>query len=138
MSDWDTQPITQPSDPALVAQAKEFADLSKRKEEIDARLEVLSDQILTAFTEEAGEQTIAVTNNLQVNVVRSERWTWDTELLDDIFAQSNSLPPHVKKRITVDKRKFQALDEDQRRELLPALTRKPGPAKITVKEADNV
>lgn len=135
MSDWDTQPITQPSDPALVAQAKEFADLTKRKEEIDARLEVLHDQILTAFTEEAGEQSLSL-GKLHVNVNRSERWTWDTELLDDIFAQSNNLPPHVKKRITVDKRKFQALDDDQRRELLPALTRKPGPAKITVKEAE--
>ena len=134
MSDWDTQPITAPSDPALASAAREFADLARRKEEIEARLSVLGDQILTAFTEEAGEQALPIDNTTTVVVNRSERWTWDTELLDDIFATSDNLPAHVQKKITVDKRKFQALDDDQKRELLPALTRKPGPAKITIKE----
>ena len=138
MSDWDTQPVTQSNDPALESAAKEFADLARRKEEIEGRLSVLGDQILTAFTEESGEQVLPINNNISIIVNRVERWTWDTELLDEIFAQSDSLPPHVQKRITVDKRKFQALSDDQKRELLPALTRKPGSAKITIKEASNV
>ena len=86
------------------------------------------------IVEEAGEQTMTA-NNLTVTVSRPERWTWDSELIADLYPTDGEIPAHVTKRMTVDKRKFQGLDDEDKRVLLPALTRKPGAAKITVTES---
>lgn len=132
MSDWDTQNPSANSD--LAEACEEYRTLADRLDGIKNRMDVLADKILAEFPEMAGEQTLAVGNRMTVKVNRPERWTWDSDILDDLFPTTDSIPPHVNKRMTVDKRKFQALDDDEKRLLLPALTRKPGAAKIEVLE----
>ena len=76
--------------------------------------------------------TVGNTHTITIN--RPERWTWDSDIIEDLFPSDDEIPPHVTKRMTVDKRKFQGLDENDKKILIPALTRKPGAAKITVTE----
>lgn len=129
MSDWNTGDKTHP----MHQVCEEWRTLAERKEAIENRMSVLHDIILAEFVEEAGEQTLTA-NNLTVTVSRPERWTWDSELIADLYPTDGEIPAHVTKRMTVDKRKFQGLDDEDKRVLLPALTRKPGAAKITVTE----
>lgn len=130
MSDWNTSDV--PDEMTKICE--EWRTLAERKEAIENRMSVLGDKILAEFVEEAGEQTLPVGNKLTVTVSRPERWTWDSELIADLFPTDGEIPAHVTKRMTVDKRKFQGLDDEDKRVLLPALTRKPGAAKITVTE----
>ena len=132
MSDWDTDPSNQSS--ALREICEEYRTLAERKEQIDSRMSILADKILAEFVEQAGEQTMTVDNSITVTVNRPERWTWDSDIIEDLFPSDGEIPAHVTKRMTVDKRKFQGLDDDDKKILLPALTRKPGAAKITVTE----
>ena len=132
MSDWDTDNVSTNSELSDICE--EYATLQQRAESIKNRMEVLADKILAEFAEAAGEQTLQVGNKFAVTVNRPERWMWDNDILTDLFPTEDEIPPHVNKRMTVDKRKFQGLDDDDKRLLLPALTRKPGAAKITVTE----
>ena len=132
MSDWDTDPSNQSS--ALKDICEEYKLLAERKEQIDSRMAILSDKILAEFVEQAGEQTMTVGNTHTITVNRPERWNWDSDIIEDLFPSDSAIAPHVNKRMTVDKRKFQGLDDKDKKSLLPALTRKPGTAKITVTE----
>ena len=132
MSDWDTD--THSNNSELSEICEEFRTLSERAENIKARMDVLADKILAEFAEAAGEQTMAVGNSMTVTVNEPERWTWDNDILTELFPTEDSIPAHVNKRMTVDKRKFQGLGDSEKKVLLPALTRKPGAAKITVTE----
>ena len=132
MSDWDTYQTAAPNS-GLAEAAQEYQALTRQQEELQAKIEALHDKILAEFSEESGEQTM-VADHYAITVNRQERWTWDADMLDDLFGNQEELPTHVKKRLTVDKRRFQTLDDEDKRLLLPALTRKPGPAKISVKE----
>lgn len=108
--------------------------LNEQADRIRDRMEVLSEQLATNFLEESGDQHLRVGDNMLVICSRPERWSWDTETLEAIVAAKPDLPPHVKRTLSVDKRKFRALDETTQKELLPALTRKPGKAQIAVCE----
>ena len=130
MSDWSTSDT--PDEFTKICD--EWRTLAERKEAIENRMSVLSDKILAEFVEQSGEQTQAVGNKLTVTVSRPERWTLDSELIADLYPTDGEVPAHVTKKMTVDKRKFQGLDDEDKRVLLPALTRKPGAAKITVTE----
>jgi hypothetical protein len=134
MSDWDTYQRAAPNS-RLADMAREYAELSQQAEQLEARLDLLKDHMLAEFSEESGEQ-VMIADNLEITVNRQERWTWDNDILEDIYGSSDDIPPHVKRKMTVDKRRFQALDDEDKRELLPALTRKPGAAKITIKETN--
>jgi len=133
MSNWNTGSTVSASD-SITESCKEYRDLAAKLENITNRMSVLRDEILAEFPEQAGQQEMRVGNKLTVIVKRPERWNWDADLLDSIFDGSQELPAHIKKRFSVDKRKFQGLDDEQKRELLPALTRKPGPATVEVLE----
>ena len=43
------------------------------------------------------------------------------------------MPDFIKKTYSIDRRKWKTLSDDEQAKLLPALTRKPGSSKITVK-----
>jgi hypothetical protein len=133
MSDWDAyKKVDSRSDIAVAAE--EFQKLMEQKERIDERLEVLEIKLAAEFKEEVGEQIIRVGDTRIVTCTRTERWSWDTETLEAILAASPNLPSHVKRSLSVDKRKFEGLSDDDKKTLLPALTRKPGGAKIKVQE----
>ena len=42
-------------------------------------------KILSEFVEQAGEQTMTVDNSITVTVKRPERWTWDSDIIEDLF-----------------------------------------------------
>ena len=127
MSDWDTEPAKEINNasPALVAAVAEYKHAS------------LTETIAAEFPLMSGEQAIDV-GGMTVTCNRTERWTWDAEYLEDLFMTSDILPDHVKKKLTVNKRLFQNLDDSDKAWIIPALTRTPGPAKIKVIEVDNV
>tara|TARA_R110000822_G_scaffold16704_4_gene56619 strand:+ start:403 stop:804 length:402 start_codon:yes stop_codon:yes gene_type:complete len=131
MSDWDTEPANQTTE--LSGVAEEYKTLVERKQQIDARLTVLSDKIVSEFVETSGEQSLTV-DNLTIHINRPERWVWDTEIIADLYPSDGETPPHITQKLSVDKRKFQGLEDHEKKVLMPALTRKPGAAKITVTE----
>lgn len=57
-----------------------------------------------------------------VKVKRRSQYRWDSAKLAEIFAQSNTLPNHVKKSLSVDRRTYERLSSDEQSELRPALT----------------
>lgn len=132
MSDWDTYPENELSPLAEVAE--EYRVLLERKEQIESRLTILSDKILSEFVEVPGEQSLVVSNRLTIHINRPERWTWDSEIISDLYPSEEEAPPHITKKMSVDKRRFHGLDDAEKKILLPALTRKPGTAKISIKE----
>jgi hypothetical protein len=64
----------------------------------------------------------------EVQVSRSERWVWDKDVLEDLFKEQ-PLPEHVKRTLSVDKRKFKKLPMVEQEQLRDALTRKLDAAK---------
>lgn len=137
MSDWDTQASVNTADPALLAAVKEYAQITGTLSKLQDRHSALADTIAAQFPIQSGEQAIDV-DGMTVTCSRLERWKWDAEYLDDIFASSDILPDHVKKKLTVNKRLFQNLEDAEKKVLLPALTREPGPARVKVIEVSNV
>jgi predicted phage-related endonuclease len=133
MSDWDTYiNISNRSD--LERMAEEFLALSRELENTKDKLEKLSDGLSTEFSDESGEAVLVVGGKYAVICNRTERWQWDTEILEEILEEHPSLPDHVKRSLSVDKRRFQQLDDAEQKALLPALTRKAGKAQIKVAE----
>lgn len=133
MSDWDAyQKVDARSEIAVAAE--EFMRLSQQQEKIQERLDVLEDALAANFHEEAGEAVVRIGDEMVLICNRPERWSWDTPTLEAILSSQPNLPAHVKRSLTVDKRKFESLDDATKKALLPALTRKPGKAKIKVYE----
>ena len=97
MSSWNTGNMPSTASEAIVEACKEYKELSLKVEKLSARMDVLKDEILSEFPEEAGQQEMRVGNKLTVIVKRAERWSWDADLLDSIFDGSQELPAHVKK-----------------------------------------
>tara|TARA_B100000780_G_scaffold235545_1_gene176193 strand:- start:1949 stop:2368 length:420 start_codon:yes stop_codon:yes gene_type:complete len=137
MSDWDTtpEPINN-SSPALIAAVTEYRRINHTMDKLKEQHESLLETIASEFPVMSGEQAIVV-NDMTVTCTRTERWTWDNEMLEELFMLQDQLPDHIKKRLTVNKRMFMFLDDDQKQQLIPALTRTPGPAKVKVIEVSS-
>lgn len=132
MSDWNTYDKPDVAKRVhLEQQAEELLELQKQLEQIQEKIERISDELLTHFPEDAGEFQESF-GSMHVTVNRAERWNWDTDVLEGIVGAMPKLPECVNRKLSVDKRKFQKLPEPDRLVLLPALERKPGPAKISV------
>jgi len=110
--------------------AEEYAKLKTQSEVIAERLGQLENEIAYLFPEEAGEIAQSTTR-FEVIVSRSERWSWDKEALEKQFGD-RSLPDHVKRSHSVDKRKFQKLPQHEQELLRYALTRKLDRPKVKV------
>ena len=136
MSDWDAYNSTSVSKPEFSSAVAEYKMLVNQKEAIDQRIEALSYQILDEVSEEPGEHVLKVGEEHVVHIRIPERYQWDQDELKKILDDGNSLPDFVRKTLSVDKRRFDALDDAERKTLLPALTRKPGKPSIKVHEVD--
>ena len=101
-------------------------DLPKKLE----RIQQLQSEIALEFPETEGEQS-KTTERFQVSCARSERWSWDKPMLEEIFGEGE-LPEYVTRSLSVDKRKFKKLPSNDQNNLKPALTRKLDRAKIKV------
>ena len=135
MSDWDA--YDNADETTLTGQAERYAHLAENKIKIEAEMEGLKDKILESFSKEAGEQSLKAGKNLETVKIQ-ERWEWDQEAMADLFAGQEELPTHVSKRLTVDKRKYKSLDEEEQKLILPCLTRKLGTVTINVNEVKDV
>jgi len=136
MSDWDSyasKPVTKPEYLTLAA---EFKKLMDDREIIEERIDALSFKLLDEVSEEPGEHVLKVGDTHVVHIRIPERYQWDQDQLRKILEDGNELPDFVRKTLSVDKRRFDALDDDERKKLLPALTRKPGKPSIKVHEVD--
>mgnify|MGYP003691365459 CR=1 FL=1 len=116
----------------LAKMAEEYGRLVTQIDKLVEKAETLKTKIEVEFPADAGEFNKQA-GSYMVTLNRQERWTWDKEILETIFSSSTTLPEFVRRTYSVDKRKFKSLDEGQQRELLPALTRKGGTVKISVK-----
>lgn len=110
--------------------AEEYAGLKSQSEVIAERLGQLENEIAHFFPQEFGELAKS-TQKFEVIVSRSERWAWDKVALDRQF-NGEILPDHVKRTLTVDKRKFQRLPPAEQDALRPALTRKMDKPRVKV------
>lgn len=133
MSDWNAYTTVDSLSP-IASAAEEYLRLSEQMARIADRLDVLGEQIAAHFPESPGEHGLIIGNRHVVTCKRPEVWSWDTDILEQMFGTTTEPPAPVKRRYTVDKRKFQALEDGDKAALLPALTRKPGKAKIEVLE----
>jgi hypothetical protein len=135
MSDWDAYDGA--DETTLQGQAERFAHLSNTKQKIEEEMEGLKDKILESFAQEPGEQSLKAGETL-VTVKIQERWEWDQDLMIDLYSDRDELPHHVSKRLTINKRKFNTLTDDEQKEVLPCLTRKLGTTTINVTEVKDV
>lgn len=114
------------------ALALAYSELATQKSDIDEQMQKLSQEIAHYAPESAIEHVIE-TPRCEVSVTRSERWSWDQEQLEEILgADEAQWPEHIKRTVTVDKRKFQKLPAEEQERLKPALTRKLDAAKVKV------
>lgn len=138
MSDWTK--VTAEAGMGADAEAHRLQELGKAVETylhlgatietMTRSLEDLKAQILAEF-DEAAEEEQREFGQYKVTVKRGERWTWDSDAVEAMVSDG-PLPDFVKKTFSVDKRKFVKQDSVVRDAYLHALTRKPGPATITV------
>lgn len=109
-----------------------YSDLAVQRKDIDEQMQQLSAEI-AHYAPETSTEHVFETPRCEVSVTRSERWSWNQEQLEEILGADETVwPDHVKKTVTVDKRKFQKLPADEQERLKPALTRKLDPAKVKV------
>ena len=136
MSDWDRYETAEKIEVGseVGVWVEEFVKLSAQKDAITSRIEYLTDSLAAEFKEEAGEQSFRLGDTHVVICTRTERWVWDTEILEEITASKPELPIHIKRALSIDKRKFESLDDQTKREFMPALTRKAGKAAIKILE----
>jgi len=112
--------------------AEELMRLQRQEKDTREKISILKTRLAAHFPEEPGDFVDAF-GDFTVTMKRSETWTWDTTKLNTLYA-SVPLPTYVKKKLSIDKRSFQALDNDEKGDLLPALTRSPGAPRFTITE----
>lgn len=132
MSDWDDDDDV---DEGVLQAIEDFARLTKQRDTLNEKIEALMPQILHEFDDEIGEQTKVFSGNV-VTVKIPERWSWNSDQLEEIFKDS-PLPKYAKRRYSMDKRSFTKLTHEEKEPYLDALTRSPGVAKISVSEKEN-
>jgi hypothetical protein len=120
---------TERTDRLTLLADQQFA-LSNAVLKVQADLERVESEIARLFPEQSGEWVEEV-QGYEVQVSRSERWVWDKDVLEDLFKEQ-PLPEHVKRTLSVDKRKFKKLPMVEQEQLRDALTRKLDAAKIKV------
>ena len=110
--------------------ARELQEVTQQLEILVARKEKIEDEIARWFPEEEGSHKKHF-DEFSIEVSRTSRWLWDKDVLSDLF-DDKPLPPHITRRLSVDKRKFQKLTTSEQDELIPALTKKLDKAKVKV------
>lgn len=113
---------------------KEFKSTNAVMETLKEKINVIREEILDFFPKEPGNyERISQGGTHLLEVRISEKWTWNEKKLAEL-AHEHDLPYFMKRKLTIDKRKFERLDHDEKDQYLDALTREPGLTRITVKE----
>lgn len=127
MSDWE-QFESDSSNAPIQKCIEELKEKRRQQEALNDDISQLEAKLISEFPVEFGEQTKLYGKDV-VTINRQERFHWDQEKLEKLYA-SGTLPTHVKRRLTVEKRAFQKLTPTEQDELMDALTRKPGPISV--------
>jgi len=117
-------------DQALADQAEAFVRAKEMLEAAKESFEVLKIQLAAHFPEDPGEH-IRVVGKHTIKVKRGEKWSWDSNKLEEMFA-STPLPDYVNSRYSVHKDEFEKLTQEQQDEVAAALTKGVGSATVTV------
>ena len=105
---------------AVTTLAAAEEQLNKAKEFLDtAEQEVRT--LASRVAEDAHSDIVMRGYGYDVKVRRRNQYRWDSAKLEDIFAQANNLPTHVKKSLSVERRSFDRLSKQEQDELRPAL-----------------
>lgn len=128
MPDWENP--TETEDDKRERLCLELRDLHAAEKNIKEKIAPLAERINAYFPDGPGEHEVFY-NNTRVVVKRSEKLEWDSDILEQMFV-TTPMPPHVKQRLSVNKKDFEKLPELDQKDLIPALTRKVGSTKITV------
>lgn len=86
-----------------------------------AEVKKLTEDLARFTPEAAGEITISG-NHFVVSVKRTERFEWDSEILAALYADKEDLPAHIKMKLSVDKKRYDRMSEDDKEALASALT----------------
>ena len=109
--------------------ALEHEKLQENLTEITDRIAYIEGEIVHLFPEVEGVLSQSVSNH-SVYVSRTEKWTWDKEMLEKFF--SHCFPDYIRRTLSVDKRKFTQLPPEEQDKLRPCLTRSLNKAKVKV------
>lgn len=131
MSDWED--FEKAGEDPLAYLAERLERARKNLDEAQAEWDLLTDQAIGQVSRDFGEHELEAGPRV-IRVKRAERYTWDQDLLATMFEEEEELPEFVNRKLAVDKRKFDKLDDKDKEDLLPALTRKPGPVTVTVEK----
>lgn len=113
-------------------ESPEFESAVSEAHQLQEKIEHLTDslntqlnlirELTTNVTTRDDEDVDMSGHGFDVKVKRRNQFRWDSVKLEEIFAQSNNLPTHVKKSLSVDRRTFEtALTQREQDELRPAL-----------------
>ena len=119
-----------PPEERLDGLAHDYATLSLEAERISERLGQIEREIAHYFPEAVGD-TAKTTGRYEIIVSRSERWSWDKDALEEVFA-TGAVPDYVKRSLSIDKRKFLRLSTSEQDAVKHALTRKLDNPKVKV------
>ena len=133
MSDWDDYEAASESR-EISRKVEEYETLVTKRDELNDKISLIEKQIISEFPEDFGEHS-KIAGNKVITINRSERYEWNQDLLAKIYREEE-IPTHIKRRLTVDKRVFSRLTDEEQAPLVPALTRKPGPVSIKVTRSD--
>jgi hypothetical protein len=87
---------------------------------------------LARFAPEVSGEVIIETDKFRIVVTRGETYGWDADILEQLYEQPE-VPAHIKRKLTVDKKRYDQLPEDEQKLLRPALTIRVGKPKIEVR-----
>ena len=112
--------------------ALHYQVLVENQKFLAADIKAVKEKFGSMVNEEPGEYVIPA-GKFDVHVNRSEKFEWDQEMLEDLWAKLATSPnPIIEASFSVDKKKYQKLDATQRMTIDPALTRKPGTMTVKV------
>lgn len=132
MSDWDdyeSQEAAAEAPKADTTLAERIIAAKAALDLADAAYAALVDEAVALVSDDFGEHTIDCGQHTIV-LTRGEKYEWNIDTLKTILDGKEFL--FVKQKLSVDKRRFDALPEDVKKQFLPALTRKPGSVSIKV------
>jgi hypothetical protein len=99
-------------------------DCRSRIDALKAKLDSAEAKIVELSEQVSGdtEQDLEINGyGFDVKIKRRNQYRWDTQRLSEIFRNDDSLPTHVKKQLSVDRKTYERLDQATKNVLRPAL-----------------
>jgi len=137
VDEWD-DPTAAP-DPIAV-KARQLSSIETQIAQLEARAKSLTYEIAREFPAGTGRFTKTF-GDTDVTLIRSERWSWDKEIIKTIVTAQKPGTPLAEEiakailyNVAIHKTSFAKLSTEAQDTLRPALTVKDGPFKIEVED----